>query len=418
MKLLLFAVITFLSTYSEARTIGLREFGKTWPIQDNVMYYINQDNQDNIGNEKFIFAACIIDNHAKGMDCNLTIEKTIMDNATFSNQSCKMKRIADVNKNIDKLFAINSIKLFNNDHIILTGFDQDKDWRNIFRPMKVTIVNLKTCSSIELTFDLVHRPDTYVSQVFPYKDTFDVILSDLATCKGAPACKITYDKTGKIISGPMSFPVTGYTELYPITSESDVKGFFGLGMMLYGSFNYTLKHISRDNKETDLLFIHSTVDKLSQISNSYEKLGFCCPVSKKEQEIHCVQYDPDIQKMTINITMKLDLLAGEEIKKIRVYNLKNSGLLIATIVKYNNNNIVSNLVTEKLIITKINLDGYQKDVIEIDGVNCKCISPLLVILETDAEFCFRIACTLISDSLPSYLSVDVKCISKVTVYES
>ena len=409
MKLLLFAIVIFHCTYSEARTTGIREFERKWFSQDNVTYFVDPYFNEN---EHFIFGACIIENHDKELNCNITMAKSVMRNSTFTEESCKMNRIAGENSIIHRSLGISTMQMFAGDRILVTGIDTEQ--RTFTSFMTVTILHLKTCSSIDLTFELTIWPDSFVAQVLPYEDTFDVLVSDNVTCSGARTCRITYDKDGNLISGPVPFTISGHITILTVVPKSQEKGLFILKFESR-SPSYTLKYFSPDNKETDLLGIDSSVTQSSLISNSYEKLGFCSPVSNNKPEVDCFQFDPVLQKTIINGTFKLNLEPGEDMKSSRTHNLKTGGLLLMTLVDYGNN-IVGNFDSVKLIVTKIIPGGYPKEFITIDGIGAKFDGryPFPLITENDEEFCFYIIGVTEYDGSPlsSHLSVIVKCVKK------
>ena len=414
MKLLLFTVVTLLCTHSEARTTGIREFEKIWSSEDNVTYFV--DTYFN-KNENFIFASCNIENHDEKLNCNITIDNSIMQNSTFTEGSCKMNRIASENSIIDPTFGIETMQILAGDRILVTGFDASRI--GMLSRFIVTILYLKTCSSNDLTFPLANGPDPFVPKVLLYENTFDVVVvPENATCDGVRACKITYDKNGKVITGPVPFTISGSTSLYTVAPKSPIKGFFGLGFQ-FRTPTYTLKYFSPDNKETNLVGIDSPTTQLSLISNSYEILGFCSPVSNNKPEVHCFQFDPVLQKAMINETFKLNLEPGEDMARSCVHNLKTGGLLLITLVGYGNN-IVGKFDSVKLVVTKINSGGYQKEVFKIDGISAifNRIYPFPSVTENDKEFCFYIVGVSKYDGSPlsSHLSVNVKCVPNVMVY--
>ena len=419
MKLLLFMVVTLFCTHSEARTTGIREFERKWFSEDNVTYFVDPYFNEN---EHFIFATCIKENHDKQVNCNITIETPIIQDAVIAKQSCKIKRDAsDIAAEKGFLDSISRIETMNklSDRILISGFRSDRESETI--TFIVTILHLKTCSSIDLTFDMAPWSNSFVAQVLPYENTFDIFIYNNVTCSGAQACKITYDKNGNPISGPVPFTTISNTVvlyLFTVARKSPVKGFFGLEFDILEP-GHTLKYYSQGNKKIDLLGTRSELTDLSQISNSYEKIGYCYQDLESEAGIHCFQLDPEFQKTLINETFKLNLEPGEYFQTLGVHNLKTGGLLSTSLVKCRKNS-VCNVDSLKFVVTKISSGRYQKEVIKIDEISAKYNerSPTLSVTENDKEFCFYIVWTIKCDGSPlsSHLSMKVKCIPIVMVY--
>ena len=411
-----------LYTYSDARAIEFQEFNKKWSSCENVTYHFSRNPASYKNN--FVFAACTLIRNYKEMDCTVTVEKLQMQDRSAAKNFCRIKLIADENKVLSpnkisglytELEVITSIEVFSNDHVIVAWFEKSGYKGHFHDTLKVRILKMETCTFVAPTlhFFVDENIDSVMSQLLPYQDTFDVALSNKKMCNGKPSCRMSYNIKGRQVSGSVPLAVHKHTKLYPVLPSSSVKGFFGVAAYYKAPQVYiNLYYISPNNSRIDL--IDENISRFywpRAVSNAHERLGSCWMHIEK-LILRCVQFDPEIEDMMVmNVTLKLNAESAKENEMVQVHNLKESGILLATLT--NQNKSIDGVESKNLIVQKINSDGSQQKIVKITGLDFKCSIRTIKILENDKKICFYFLCKNKYDGRPlsSYLSVNVKCIS-------